>query len=397
MNPILIFGASTRAAAFSAIRAGLDPICGDMFADADLRRWAIVVDVPRYPLGLADAVGHLSPMPFLYTGGLENSPAELDRLGKRHHLWGNGSDSLRLCRDPWFCRDVLQAAGLPALDLCSSKSPPPRDGQWMLKPRRSAAGRAISIWGPETNAIHEPHYFQQRIEGLSLAAAFLASPHSIELLGISRQLIGLAELNAPEFGYCGSIFPWNGEPQWENLIRRMATTLADKCGLRGLFGIDLIHDGRTMWLTEVNPRYTASMELIEFSHHQPLIDWHRRCGEEMPARDYSDRQRKQLITSWDSPDKYCAKVILYANRHARAPDLSDRMPRAVSLGILPDLADIPVAGTEIHPGQPVFTCLGKGLDSDRLLEELVTRANKLWATFRDAESINQGERGASAP
>src|SRR5262245_61077027 len=34
---LMIFGASARAAAFSALRAGLEPWCADLFADRDLQ------------------------------------------------------------------------------------------------------------------------------------------------------------------------------------------------------------------------------------------------------------------------------------------------------------------------------------------------------------------------
>ena len=34
---LLLFGASVRAAAFSALRAGLRPWCADLFGDADLQ------------------------------------------------------------------------------------------------------------------------------------------------------------------------------------------------------------------------------------------------------------------------------------------------------------------------------------------------------------------------
>ena len=50
---LLIFGASVRAAAFSALRAGLQPWCADLFADADLRARCPTIRVPAevYPDG----------------------------------------------------------------------------------------------------------------------------------------------------------------------------------------------------------------------------------------------------------------------------------------------------------------------------------------------------------
>src|SRR5206468_8888687 len=76
-NSVLILGASARAAAFSARRAGLAPWCADLFADADLRRLCPVrrIDVADYPAGLVTALADAPPGPVLYTGALENYPA----------------------------------------------------------------------------------------------------------------------------------------------------------------------------------------------------------------------------------------------------------------------------------------------------------------------------------
>lgn len=376
MNPLVIFGASTRAAAFSAIRAGFDPICGDMFADADLREFATVLDVPHYPHKLVEAIQHLSPLPWIYTGALENSSHEVDRVSERHRLWGNSLKSLHRCRNPWVCRDVLWQAGLPALSVISTPPSPEMRGNWVMKPFRSAAGRAITVWNADKQRLDEPHYFQQAASGVPIAAAFLASSDSAILLGISQQLIGRVELKAPEFGYCGSIFPWrDGTSELEDVIRQIGSVLSRECGLRGLFGIDFISDGQTAWMTEVNPRYTASMELIEYQRQIPLLAYHRQACEgtlAIPPLDY---------TSPANGERYCGKIVLYADRAARAPDLSAWIPRSITLSDLPELADIPLAGTDIFPGQPVFTCLGKGDDPDQLFGELVERAHRLWQTF----------------
>ena len=52
---LLIFGASTRAAAFSALRAGLRPWCADLFGDADLVSRCPTIRMPAgdYPHGIA--------------------------------------------------------------------------------------------------------------------------------------------------------------------------------------------------------------------------------------------------------------------------------------------------------------------------------------------------------
>ena len=63
MSTLIIIGASTRAAATSAWRAGWTPWCADLFADADLERIATVRKVPpeTYPHGLLAALYDAPP------------------------------------------------------------------------------------------------------------------------------------------------------------------------------------------------------------------------------------------------------------------------------------------------------------------------------------------------
>src|SRR5687767_3221982 len=98
---LLFFGASARAAAFSALRAGLRPWCADLFADADLRRRCPATRLAgRYPAAFAQLLRDAPPGPWMYTGGLENHPRLVGRMARLRPLWGNGEESLRRARDP---------------------------------------------------------------------------------------------------------------------------------------------------------------------------------------------------------------------------------------------------------------------------------------------------------
>ena len=76
MTNLIILGATARAAAFSAQRAGMRPWCVDLFADADLARAcpARRVALDAFPAGLIDALAGAPDGPVIYTGGLENRP-----------------------------------------------------------------------------------------------------------------------------------------------------------------------------------------------------------------------------------------------------------------------------------------------------------------------------------
>src|SRR5436190_22892077 len=95
---LLIIGASARAAAFSAFRAGIRPECIDLFADADLTALCPTerLSASKYPQGFSKSDRFRAQGPRLYTGGLENWPALIDRLAAaRQPLRGNRGAALR--------------------------------------------------------------------------------------------------------------------------------------------------------------------------------------------------------------------------------------------------------------------------------------------------------------
>ncbi len=146
---LLILGASARAAAFSARRAGCEPLAADLFADADLSAACRAVRVDRFPDGLADAARSLPPAPWMYTGALENRPDLIERIAAVRRLWGNGGAVVAAVRDPEQLAAALRGAGLwsPEISLA-----PPRASHaaaahppWLEKPLRSAGGRGIRL------------------------------------------------------------------------------------------------------------------------------------------------------------------------------------------------------------------------------------------------------------
>src|SRR5438045_3963952 len=81
-------GARGRGAAASAIRAGFTPHVIDLFADADTRKLAPTIrcEFSDYPQGLVEQARHVPPMPWMYTGGLENHPDIVEAISQRHSL-----------------------------------------------------------------------------------------------------------------------------------------------------------------------------------------------------------------------------------------------------------------------------------------------------------------------
>jgi predicted ATP-grasp superfamily ATP-dependent carboligase len=218
------------------------------------------------------------------------------------------------------------------------------------------------------------------MSGEPYSALFVAPPdrRDVRFVGIARHLAGRPELHASPFAWCGSVGPATLPVGVEHLIRRVGNFLSWRMELCGLFGIDLILDtDESPWLTEVNPRYTGSTEVLEHTLGLTLL------------RDHS------VAFGWELPD-VCAppasvaalgKYILYSDRDLVAPEpaewlLPDEWLHADSWHGTPKIADVPAAGARIRSGDPLCTVFTSGATSEDCLRQMPAAVadvrNRLW-------------------
>ena len=360
---LLIFGASTRAAAFSALRAGLRPWCADLFADADLETRCPVFRIPsdQYPQGFLKVTEQAVQGPWMFTGGLENRARLVRRIAERRLLWGIGPDELKRMRSP----RIFSMAGVP----CPSFWHEPRcdvpHGTWLVKPWASAGGTGIRHWSGRrpTGAVLKSHYFQEYIEGDSSAAIFLGDGQNAKLLGVTRQLVGESWLHAAPFHYCGSIGPIRLSAELSDTYERLGTALVKLCRPRGLFGVDCVLRGNVPWPVEVNPRYTASIEVLEYGAGVPAMALHRSVFDPDAPTPKANPRAAGMV----------GKAILFARAPLVFPSegpwlASLRSPPA--LDQLPDFADIPHAGERIENGWPILTLFARAESETACAREL---------------------------
>lgn len=355
---LLLFGASTRAAAFSALRAGLRPWCADLFADLDLHTCCPVVAIPAgdYPEGFVAVCREAPPGPWMYTGGLENRPELVDKLARLRPLWGNQTQVLRRARSPATIAALLDRSGLACPRVRDHGDEAPREGRWLVKPLAGAGGAGIRVWDGSGGAIRrrQQTYLQEFIEGEPCSAVYLGDGSKARLLGITRQLVGEDWLHAAPFHYCGSIGPLEPGPAERAGFERLGSMLAAGCGLHGLFGVDCVRRDGVPWPVEVNPRYTASVEVLEHALALPILGLHRSIFvPDAPAPASPARAAPAVI----------GKAILFARAALVFPEAG---PWQRSLRQQPDpwelpaFADIPPAGQEIRAHRPILSFFARG-------------------------------------
>jgi uncharacterized protein len=365
---VLLAGVTTRPLAISAVRAGYRVTAIDAFGDLDLRAVADVVvgrseETERIydPVEAVKAGNRIKAELAAYTSNFENYPAAVARLAAGRQLLGNSPETLARVRDPLELSRVLRQHGFASLE-CRAHAPKRSSGPWLVKPRRSGGGHGIARWLPG-DSVPRHMYLQRWVAGVPGSISFAADGTTAVILGFSRQLIGDGRFGAAGFRYCGSILGAADLPiferQEELLLEasRVAGVLSKEFRLRGLNGFDFIADRGVPYLIEVNPRYSASMELIERGRGLSMFETHARSSlGELP----------------DAPTAHIlfeAKAIVYARQDCRVGTSRSWLRRDW-------LADIPASGTHVPQGRPICTVFAKGrtaLDCSRLLTRRAAR------------------------
>jgi predicted ATP-grasp superfamily ATP-dependent carboligase len=212
-------------------------------------------------------------------------------------------------------------------------------------------------------------YLQEWIDGISHAAIFLGQPSGPTLLlGVTRQLIGEPSLHAAPFQYCGSVGPVELPAPVLAMLTRVGKALVDDLGLRGCFGVDFILNVATPWPVEVNPRYTASVEVLERATGKSLLALH------------ADVFTGRTIHEFEPAGRRChGKYILFAHKPLMFPAHG---PWEVEGRLALDdpsrrFADIPSPGEPINAGQPVMTLFGPQEELPARIAELAPMTNSV--------------------
>lgn len=358
---MILVGASVRAAAWSARRAGWTPLCLDLFGDLDLGRAGAsrTIAVEDYPHGFLRLLEDVPPRPIVYTGALENRPNLIARLAERFPLWGNGPDVLRRVRSPRLLHEALVRAGLPAPRVSDE---PAGGGRWLLKPRAGGGGTGIAPW--DGAPFGKSHYLQEWLDGWSWAAIYVgAAGAQAHFLGVTRQLVGESWLHAAPFHYCGSVGPLPISERQQAYFEQIGQTLVTHFKLRGLFGVDGIMQDEVPFPVEINPRYTASMEVIELALGRPLLRDHAAAFDETIAQAPGPGRNGGVL----------GKCILFADRKCAFPTTGPwNATLSDDIWTLPKYGDIPRAGQKFPVGQPIMTVFGKANTVDECVQCLRT-------------------------
>ncbi|MEC9093792.1 MAG: ATP-grasp domain-containing protein [Planctomycetota bacterium] len=386
---VFVFGASARALAESAARAGVKVVAADLFADWDTQRTADqTIKIENYPLGFPSSIEAGRVDYSIFTGGLENHPEVVSRVSQKAELLGNPAGTLDRLLDFKKLFHFLGQKGFTVPPFYLFNEMPRhllRSNRKMLAKRsRTAGGHGVEFASPvpPTQGLQDqPIYYQPLISGEAISATLVAwrsgGVVEVSLIGISRQLQGVPSLNAQGFSYCGSVFPFYLSRDERDYVLDLGKVIATEYELIGLFNIDLIRTKNELYFLEVNPRYSASMELIEHQCSMSLFEIHYwACATK--KRSCSKTGQAFFGETADEPrHRYpvLGKAIWYADRDLQSDKgFCEYAERQTTESGLRKLSDIPSPGTRVKQGSPAFTVFEPSRSDSGIDEKLVKTA-----------------------
>lgn len=336
---------------------------------------------------------------FMPGGATENHSELAERIGANYFWCGVVGSPLRSLRDPEILFQLAHQVGLQAPLTYTHKTHPDRQSfallqnelgknpQWLWKSSDKGGGLGVSDLRSEAELAYffsasTSGYLQERIEGISYGATIIISANgSAQFVGASRLLTASDQVEQIEitkdndrhwvkavhtsrlprtdypYLFAGAIGPCLLPADVITKLKQLAELAHANFGIKGWFQVDFILDALGQaWVLEVNPRWSATMEIYERSLGISLSAAHLRAW----GIEVADTH-----TNGTSTGEVCWKDVTYAQSdflwHAGHQRSVEALNAAqISQTNWPLIADIPNGQQSFAPNMPVFSLIASG-------------------------------------
>jgi predicted ATP-grasp superfamily ATP-dependent carboligase len=140
--------------------------------------------------------------------------------------------------------------------------------------------------------------------------------------------------------------------------------------LLGINGLDFVARDGVPYPIEVNPRWSASVEVAERAFETTLFQAH------------ADACRRGVLPAFDCQDRLSrtssvGKAIVFARRSCHVADTDSWLDD-------PTVRDVPRSGECFRAGQPICSVIATAADSRACYRALVDRAERIYADLERA-------------
>ena len=338
--PVLILAQSGRFLAQSATQAGYSAWVADCFGDQDTldiaERWQQTPPFSKLTLAIfLKTLLELTqgePCILIAGSGVELYYPLLNNLPDNIQLVGNSVQTIKQIKTPPLFFKLLDQLAIP---YPHSQFKQPKDSKdYLIKSASGLGGEHIQNLGNATAT--SDCYFQRLVAGESGSILILANGKSAKVISLNQQFIAPSS-NAPF--RLGSIeTPWKISNAHRQELEQAANKITAEIELLGLNSIDfIISENNELLLLEVNPRPSASAELI--SKEIPLFQYHINASlGDLPTTPVVQSNIKASLHYFYADDNYTVPTDMNWSE---------------------ECCDLPQSGSTIKKGQPICTIIAQ--------------------------------------
>ncbi len=361
---LLVIAGSARMLAHAAANVSITPLVIDLFTDLDTQRYTKAffkipsLAIPHLATAVDFFIKHYPVRHAIYGSGFEYYPESLYYLNSRLILLGNTPDTFARLQNKVDFFAVLANLDIPYPRVSFTE---PNGSMWLTKPRQGQGGLGIKYHHQVSSesAINQPIYWQQYQQGTPKSVLFLADGQTVQVIGFNTQWT--VEFETGEaFIFSGVINSSGLSSKHKALIIRWLTRLVIALGLNGLNSMDFIQDGENLYVLEINPRLSASMQLYD----TPLLIRHILASQ-------GDMINEPMVQIG-----YTGYQIIYAEQPVVIPE-AIKWPDACM--------DLPASGVSYRKAEPICSIIARHSIPRCVFEQL---------QFQQQQLLNQLHTGS---
>ena len=210
----------------------------------------------------------------IYGSGFETQPGLLQKIADAVLLLGNTANTVRAIKHATQFFSALRQLNIahPAVfDVLPDNDEKNRSAVYLKKFSAGSGGAHIRLASVNDAKLLENEYYQQQLSGQSVSLLFLADGYKIEVVGFNEQWS--SPCDAMPFRYGGAVSQVALSNSVQQQLIEAAEKLTVRFGLLGLNSLDAIVQDDKVYVLEVNPRLSATVDLYDHTATN-LIDRH---------------------------------------------------------------------------------------------------------------------------
>ena len=357
---IIIAAISSRAYVQAAIHAGFEVIALDAFADVDTQKYAKKVLQVPIKNGQFEADTFLKVLQKIdlknctglcYGAGFEQQPNLLIEIAQLVPIIGNAPKVVQSCKNPQLLAEFCTHNNMASPTIAFSR--PSNTLGWLQKQIGGSGGAHIKPVLPLEISIKQNVYYQKIQAGTPYSCLFLADGNNSQVIGFNEQWCHATAVLPYRFG--GAVSHADLSENVKTIITEFIAKATQFFGLKGLNSCDFLLHENKVYMLEINPRLSASLQLYS-AKKGDLFDAHMQAclGE---------------LKQWPTVEKQAkAMHIVYANKAAH---VTAKVPAEMDW---PDwVCDIPQPDSEIAAGEPICTVLADARSAKLARKKLMQR------------------------